>query len=467
MVLKLKPTYTPILGWTTSIKAKEGIPYFLIINEEGFSACRINKTGKEILEMCNGINSLKSIAAIIARKYNVDLKGCLSDVMKFIEEAYQNGFLFFPNLPQKVGFEYTSITKSSEVWFHITNRCNLKCLTCFKDAGRHYKNEISLSQAKKIIDEIGKLAPDTVVVSGGEPLIHEECLPILKYLKEKGLFIHLITNGTLITKDIAFSLKKIGVDFVQVSLDGSSPYVNDKIRGKGTFKRTMEGVKNLKEASLRFSLYPTITKLNIDDLPNMYRMFPPIADRKSSGCAFFCPIGRGGRNKELLHIPHQEFFNKVIRFLFFEVKLFKKGYDFNFKMEGIPPNLFKRPNCGLGSGTFSIDADGSVYPCQWLHLPKFRAGNVFLKPLREIYYTSPIFQKMRNLRVDTLSLECRKCEIRYLCGGGCRAHALRETGSILKRDPLCCIFKPTFEWGLWGATPQLSEIKPYKEEVGL
>ena len=92
----------------------------------------------------------------------------------------------------------------------------------------------------------------SVSFTGGEPVLRTDLTELIKFAKSLGMWTNLITNATLITKDTARGFKKAGLDSAQVSLEGSFEDIHDNIVAKkGAFRKTLEGLKNLKEAVKR------------------------------------------------------------------------------------------------------------------------------------------------------------------------------------------------------------------------
>jgi radical SAM protein with 4Fe4S-binding SPASM domain len=104
--------------------------------------------------------------------------------------------------------------------------------------------------------------------------------------------------------------------------------------------------------------------------------------------------------------------------------------------------------CALAEREISISETGDIYPCQLLHAEEFRAGNIRERPLAEIYYESPVFNRLRNITVDTLG-KCSTCELRYICCGACRARDYYEVGSIESVGEFCEYERQAFINGLF------------------
>src|SRR3989344_8123837 len=92
--------------------------------------------------------------------------------------------------------------------FHITNKCNLRCKHCYADAGDKLKNELSLEEIKKTIDDLHDLGTQYIILSGGEPLIHKNFFDILGHCNEKKMHSMITSNGTLLDDKTAKKLKK-------------------------------------------------------------------------------------------------------------------------------------------------------------------------------------------------------------------------------------------------------------------
>ncbi|MEM3522015.1 MAG: radical SAM protein, partial [Candidatus Bathyarchaeia archaeon] len=116
------------------------------------------------------------------------------------------------------------------VW-NYTNACNLKCKHCYQKADKPTPDELSTEERLAIIDQIDKAKVASIAFSGGEPIIRKDFFEIAKYASEKGIYVSLATNGTLITKDIAKKLYDCGVGYAEVSLDGAAPQTHEAFRG--------------------------------------------------------------------------------------------------------------------------------------------------------------------------------------------------------------------------------------------
>ncbi len=154
--------------------------------------------------------------------------------------------------------------------FEITNRCNLRCKMCWlwskHGVGKAFslKKELSTSEIKGIIDDVSKFKP-IIYFIGGEPLVRKDMVDILDYTKKKKLICTLTTNGTLMDKSLAKRVVETGVDLITFSIDGDQE-ANDKIRGKGNFKKALKGLENVLERKRELP----IVRINITVSENNY-----------------------------------------------------------------------------------------------------------------------------------------------------------------------------------------------------
>ncbi len=138
----------------------------------------------------------------------------------------------------------------------LTNRCNFNCIWCGTNLGRE---DLSKEDAKLAID---KFQPKRVFFTGGEPLLRPDLINLINHCKENNMKVTLLTNGSLITEEIA---KKINADLIFVSLDGTKE-VNDSMRGKGSYKKAIQGLEYLKNAKKKVGIATTVGQNNKKDI---------------------------------------------------------------------------------------------------------------------------------------------------------------------------------------------------------
>jgi len=329
------------------------------------------------------------------------------------------------------------------IQWHLTERCNLRCIHCYQNE-RFVKQELTFAQSKKIIDEILKALKiwkrrGRINFTGGEPLIKEKLLfRLIKYVKQKDpkISIGILTNGTLLTNSMVKKLKKAGVAFVQVSLDGATEKVNDSIRGPGSFNKAIEGIKRLVKAKFTTAIMFTLHKKNMGEIPRLIDLAIDLGVTRL-GVERVVPTGRGKSLEKEMLTPeelHQIFLYLAKR----RQEIKKKGQKLDIWTYRPLWCLLRKEikdsqiggGCSAGLNGLTIMPNGDVMPCRRLNLV---IGNLLKDNLFELWYSSPI---LWDLRERTKIIKCGKCPHLPNCGG-CRAVAYAVTGNYLEKDPQC------------------------------
>lgn len=153
--------------------------------------------------------------------------------------------------------------------FEVTNRCNLNCKMCFFKNKALCTNELKTCEIKSFIKKL----PDSIkcaFLTGGEPFLREDIIQILTYLDEAGISSTVLTNGTILTEQIADGLVNLKyLNGVTISLDSLGPSHNS-IRGKeGTFEAVMDTIQRLKRRNVNIDIVTVLLKDNLDDIEKM------------------------------------------------------------------------------------------------------------------------------------------------------------------------------------------------------
>lgn len=135
--------------------------------------------------------------------------------------------------------------------------CNAQCYYCLHGIRSRtsldtlHKMELSSYEWKKIISELYNLGTRVITFSGGEPTLRKDLPELVKYCSKLGIRAKMTSNGSLITKDLAYKLAKNKLKTINISLDGIGE-IHDNVRGKGMFERTMRGINFLGMAKKEF-----------------------------------------------------------------------------------------------------------------------------------------------------------------------------------------------------------------------
>lgn len=309
--------------------------------------------------------------------------------------------------------------------WHLSEACNLKCLHCYQE--NHCPIQLEYDKLVIIYNQFKDLLKALqmkghINLTGGEPLCNPYLFKILDLIKNDHDLItfSLLTNGTLVTEEIATKIKSYNPYYVQVSLEGGKK-TNDYIRGNGTYKSIALGITNLKKNDIYTSISFTATNLNYKEFPKVikyakkYHVDNVWSDR-------YIPLGNSEDKKlslnyeetrEYLRIMQQERTkllhqkdNKTTISMYRALQ-FQMTHDFAY-------------GCTAGDTLLTVMENGDLVPCRRMPIV---VGNLFQNDMTYLYFNSPI---LKDLRRNTIPDECQACESSETCHGGlkCLTYAL-------------------------------------------
>jgi len=138
------------------------------------------------------------------------------------------------------------------VAWQITNECNLACLHCIEESGpgKAFKDELDREGALAVVDQLMDHEVPYLSFSGGEPMLHPHFFEMVERVTSRGSQLKIETNGHYLTPENCARLKALEVKAVQVSLDGATSATFGRMRVRGEFDRTVEGIRNLVAAGV-------------------------------------------------------------------------------------------------------------------------------------------------------------------------------------------------------------------------
>lgn len=316
------------------------------------------------------------------------------------------------------------------VTWEISLKCNLRCVHCLSNSGDVAKDELNTEECMQLIDDLTALKVFQVNIGGGEPFIREDFLDLLDYSHKKGLVTCVSTNGIAIDDSISKRLSSMDMLYLQVSLDGADEETNDRIRGKGTYKKILKAMEFLKANNVKFSINTVLTRINFDQLETLRAL----ADEYDAELRVsrFRPSGRGKSSKADLG-PTAEQLEYFAEWLD-KHDLVRTGDSF-FCLTSDHRRHKGLDMCGAAKMTCCVSPDGNIYPCAFLQEPPFLSGNVRDESFKEIWDNSQALNQFRNINVKA----CVDCYRFDVCRGGCPAMAYHTYHDINMPDPECLV----------------------------
>ena len=257
--------------------------------------------------------------------------------------------------------------------WELTYACNLACVHCLSSSGRRDPRELSAAECMAVIDELERMQVFYVNVGGGEPTVRRDFWDLVDYAVEHHVGVKFSTNGSRITPAVASRIA--GTDYVdvQVSLDGATAAVNDRVRGPGSFETAIGAMENLAGAGFQgFKLSVVVTRENVSQLDE----FRQLADRYDAQLRLtrLRPSGRGADVWDRLH-PTAAQQRELYEWLLAHGERVLTGDSF-FHLGGYGASLPGLNLCGAGRVVCLIDPIGDVYACPFVIHDEFLAGNV-------------------------------------------------------------------------------------------
>ncbi len=370
-------------------------------------------------------------------------------------------------MPSETTAPSASLPANSPPGFHLLAKpsgstCNIDCAYCFflsKEAlypnDKHRMSEATLDAYIRQLLESHRTPEVTVAWQGGEPTLmklefFERAVELVeKYRRPDQAVQHTFqTNGLLLDDKWCAFFKKH--DFlVGLSVDGPrelhDAYRRDR-RGQGTFDLVMNGWRCLRDHGVDFNILCTVNAANQahgreiyrffrDELGAKWMQFIPIVERATAETIDIANQGwsdRPGRGARLLYTQTGNLVtNRTVggeqygRFLIdiFEEwvrrdvgRVFVQLFDVTLEAYfGRHLLCIHAPTCGYGP---ALEHNGDLYTCDHFVEPGQKLGNIHATPMAELV-ASPQMRKFGADKRDTLTKQCQRCEVKFLCNGGC------------------------------------------------
>ncbi|MDF1499631.1 MAG: TIGR04053 family radical SAM/SPASM domain-containing protein [Anaerolineales bacterium] len=344
--------------------------------------------------------------------------------------------------------------------WEVTRACAFACVHCRADAQhRRDPRELSTEEGYALIDRFKAFGNPILIFTGGDPMMRPDLFELISYATEKGLRCSLTPTATALpTKERLLKAKEAGIRRIALSLDAPAARVHDDFRQvEGSWERTMNILRNAQAAGLSAQVNTTVTKHNIDLLPEMVSFVEEVGAVQWS-VFFLVPTGRAQIEQMINAEEHERVFNWLYDLSnesTFDIKataapMYRRvaierrkadaaeGEAVTFQGAGFQyDDGLHRPVKGVndGKGFLFVSHIGEIMPSGFLPLS---VGTVRELDVVDAYRHDPVFKDLRD--VNKLKGKCGVCEYREICGGQ-RGRAYGVTGDYLEVDP-ACLYEP-------------------------
>lgn len=402
-------------------------PYIFVRTEDNIlikrpnQATQINATGARVLKFLLNGGKVSDLLAKTGTDKAEEIEMFILAVKSFLEgkldefslnpavetSLYTNGFSKLPILSELA----------------LTYDCNLKCRFCYagcncttNPAGTD--REMSTKDFKATIKTIFEEARvPSISFTGGEPTLRPQLLlECIAYARELGMRVNLITNGTRTDRKFAESLKAAGLDSVQVSIEGVTAEMNDKIvQSKGAFAKSIQAVRYFRELGIHVHTNTTLNRMNAEECLSLPEFVKNTLHLERFSMNLIIPAGSGVVNSELV-IPYSEVGNIILQI---QQQSKKHGVEFMW-YSPIPMCMFNTVSNELGNkgcaacdGLISVAPNGDVLPCASYDQP---VGNLRKSSFSKIWKgAEATFFRDKKFAHEI----CQQCDSFAVCNGAC------------------------------------------------
>lgn len=340
----------------------------------------------------------------------------------------------------------------------LTGRCNLRCRYCFYNDEMVALSDLPTDRWLTFFEELGELAVQRVTLSGGEVFTRPDLFVLLDAIIKNRMRYSLLTNGTLITEEtisaFATGKRRLRLDSIQVSIDGSCAEVHNKSRPPDSFDRALHGLRLLQEAGFPVTVRVTVNHHNVHDLEQIAALLLDDLSLPGFSTNEAEEMGTARCYGENIVLSEEERrlacatltalssrYENRISAAAGPLALARHFADIETRLARGETEMSGRGTLSSCGGVFSKMAvlhDGTMVPCNLL--PTLTMGVIGTTPLQKAWLHHPSINVVRQRRqIPLKSLAgCKDCDFNGFCAGGCPASVLTKFAQLNAADPAFC-----------------------------
>lgn len=402
-----------------------------VYNLEDESIQHMPRTLADILEACfvKGMTVNDSVEEILP---NMDQAG--KDKMRNL--LTEHPLFYLSEIPQS----YQPIQPLMDetlgtIWLELTQKCNLRCLHCYAEAGPEIssKDSIPLERWREIIQEASEMGFSGIQFTGGEPLLYPQLIDLLRTACMLNYeLIEVYTNLTLLSDELIDEFKASGVCIATSFYSYDRETHNKVTQNESSYDRTLDSIKKVLSAGIPIRIGVILMEQNVSH------------EEKT------------GEFLKELGVPED-------KIGFDYVRCSGRGVHISRRNSNTSPTRLRKNRQGkivwnnCWAGKVAVKSDGTVSPCVFVREP---ADTVKEKTLKEVLLGERL-RKYWEITLEEVEV-CKDCEFRYGCFD-CRANILNYTGELYEKNPFCT-YDPYL--GIWeGSFEQCSSSRPMRKST--
>ena len=316
-------------------------------------------------------------------------------------EAERNGHMI-ENIQYYRNHNCTMYPKIVQI--EITNRCPLNCPQCYKDI---LEKDIKFSDFTNIIDECEKMNVGSIMLNGGEPMIHPQIVDMIRYISSKNINTYCFLSGVALNEDKIEKLSDCKI-CISISLNGINPEINRLSRDG--YQNAINAINLLKNSSILWGINWVARHDNIGDFENL------IDYAVKQNAKFINVIANKIHGTELLSPMDKDDYALLKNIILSRKNVIDIRIESCFSIlsayMGVRrPQLYK--GCGAGIFVCYVNVDNEYFPCSHLQYPERFSS------LSEYWENSKVLKLLRDVRMKDIE-PCRDC-INHLNCRFCKA----------------------------------------------
>jgi radical SAM protein with 4Fe4S-binding SPASM domain len=302
------------------------------------------------------------------------------------------------SLMQELNHKALRLGVPLSVHLDVTYRCNERCEHCYLE--HDDRGEMTSAEIKSVLQQLADAGVFFLTISGGEPLVRQDCFEIIEYARALHFNVKLKTNALLIREKEAKRLRALGVEQIQISVYSHRPEVHDGItKVRNSLPRTLAAIGLLRSHDLKVTIANVLMKNNCQDSDGVSALARDLGAHYSLDPTI-TPMIDGNRSVLQYGLPSSELAD-----VFRNPNLVGDVESFCAPPPPVDDDVREGLPCSAGHTSCYISPYGDLYPCVQFPLP---CGNVRRQSFLEIWQTSAELEEVRSIRGKDLGT-CSSC----------------------------------------------------------
>jgi len=329
-------------------------------------------------------------------------------------------------------YELLNTDTLRELWFHITDNCNMSCTHCLFSSSPDANREMATERVLELTAQAEQLGCKMFAVTGGEPLVHKGLPEILnRMLAIESSHVAVLTNGLAVKKFFSAHSYDFNRLHLQISIDGIGD-THDKLRGKGMFAALEKSLGWLSARGIPFTLSMCVTKDNVSQIKEVVEF----AARTGASNVHFMWYFVRGRGESQQFVKPEEIYPHLL-------EAWETGERTGVTIDNVEAvkSMIFAP-CGTvhdgstaGWESLAVGPDGNIYPsAATVGIDQLATG--INGDLKQAWKKSPVLESLRKSSGKNLATP-----FKLILGGGDTDHSYMHKQSFLGDDPYSTIYE--------------------------